>query len=166
MLSVSLWKTSEARLSRPPARRARPQGFHADALFCATQIFCDLCRNGVPRSVRDLRRLCEEHGTPVLPDAHLPARFGGCYDGDALVVSAHLSRRQYYETIPHELVHALSHSCRWMWLNNHIEGWRYDRATFLEAVARIVGKMFAAQYPSDLHSITIKDGVEDGIQEC
>ena len=138
----------------PPAmrskmRRARPHGFHADARFCATRIFCDLCRNGVPRSVRALRRLCEEHGTPVLPDVCLPARMGGYCDGEALVVSAHLSRRQYYETIPHELVHALSHSCRWTWLNGHIEGWRYDRATFLEAVARIVGKMFAAQYAAD-----------------
>lgn len=127
-------------------RRFEASGFRADARFCARHIYCDLCRNGIPRSLPDLIRMGQEHGKPVLPDSRLPARIGGFCDGEALVVSAHLSRRQYFETIPHELVHALSHSSRWTCLNAYIEGWRYDRATFLEAVARQVGQMFLAQY--------------------
>ena len=128
-------------------RRQEPHSFHADARLCANAIFCDLCRNGVPRGLSGLLRMCEEHGAVALPDPCLPARIGGFCDGENLVISANLSGRQFYETIPHELVHALSHSPRWACLNYRIQGWRYDRATFLEAVARMVGKMFAAQYP-------------------
>jgi hypothetical protein len=142
-------------------RRFEATGFRADTRFCARHIYCDLCRNGVPRSLFDLIRLCEEHGKAVLPDTRLPARIGGFCDGEALVVSAHLSRRQYYETIPHELVHALSHSPRWTCLNAHIEGWRYDRATFLEAVARQVGQMFLAQYAAENHDRVNDSRIEE-----
>ena len=119
--------------------------FQADVRFCAQQIFCDLAANGIPRSLSDLRQMCARFGKTVLVERRIPPTYGGHYDGQEIYVSYHLTCQQFYEAIPHELVHALSYTTRWAWLNDWIEGWHYDKNVFVEAVARMVGKMFAHQ---------------------
>src|SRR5579872_4688777 len=70
---------------------------------------------------------------------HARAQFA-CWDGEDILLSPYGTPSLYREAIPHELVHRLADTPRWSYLNDCIEGWRYDRAAFVEAVAHKVGK--------------------------
>lgn len=119
--------------------------FQNDVQFCARAIYTDLTGGGSYRRFADLCLLCERHGGQPLFDPTLSARQGGECLGGEILLSPFCSLAQYREILPHELVHRLADTPRWVWLNHHIQGFRYDRKQFIEAVAQLVGRMFASE---------------------
>lgn len=119
-------------------------GFEADVAYCSRRICRELRCNSDQFS--DLRYLCNKHSTKLLPDPNISLREGGKSCEDCILICPCCTLAQYREIIIHELVHRLADTARWEYLNKHIQGWRYNREEFIEAVARTTGKLFAAQF--------------------
>jgi hypothetical protein len=114
-----------------------------DVVYCAHVIARDLKPHSWPASPTwdDLIYLTERYGNALLLDDAIDRkRKGKCHDGE-IILSDGLSLAEYREVVPHELVHRLADTPRWSWLNHRINGAKYDRHEFLEAVARLVGMM-------------------------
>ena len=116
--------------------------FRSDVWLCAQEIYRDLAGAKAQWRFTELIALCEKHGGAPLLDPAMPVRQFACWDGEDILLSPYGTPSLYREAIPHELVHRLADTPRWSYLNDCIEGWRYDRAAFVEAVAHKVGKMF------------------------
>lgn len=115
----------------------------SDAFYCALHILDDLLE-GAPRTLlRDPLLLCEIHGGRPLIDRTLKPSDSPYCTGEEIVLAPGCTLAQYSETIPHELTHRLADTPRWAWLNDHIQGWKYNREEFIEAVATFVGRVYS-----------------------
>lgn len=114
--------------------------FFLDVEKCAHHIAADLY-HAAPVGILSLP---DWHGVRLLPDPNLQA--GAQWNGEAILLSLHVTASDLYEAIPHELVHALAFSPRWEHLNYALKSRTYQREDFLEAVATRVGQRFAERY--------------------